>query len=55
MDYWGCLVHYETDFVKFLVKIDENNAKEGRPKFNKSKVKLNLDGQINPKTFGILS
>ena len=38
LDYWGCLVHCETDFVKFWVDFDQNNAKEGRPKFYKLKV-----------------
>ena len=32
LDYWGCLVHCETDFVKFWVKLYKNYAKEGRPK-----------------------
>ena len=38
LDYWGCLVRCETDFVKFWVNFVQNNAKEGRPKFDKSKV-----------------
>ena len=37
--YWGCLVRCETDFVKFLVTFDKNNAKEGHPKFDKLKVR----------------
>ena len=28
----------ETDFVKFWVNFDQNNAKEGQPKFDKLKV-----------------
>ncbi len=32
LDYWGRLVRGETDIVKFWVKFDQNNAKEGRPK-----------------------
>ena len=39
LDYWGCLVRGETDFVKFWVKFDQNNAKEGRPKFDILKVR----------------
>ena len=39
LDYWGCLVRGETDFVIFLVKFDQNNAKEGRPKFDILKVR----------------
>ena len=27
LDYWGCLVCCETDFVTFLVNFDQNNAK----------------------------
>ena len=38
LDYWGCLVCCETDFVKFWVHFDQNNAKEGPPKFDKLKV-----------------
>ena len=38
-DYWGCLVHCETYLVKFLVKSYQNNAREGRPKFDKLKVR----------------
>ena len=34
LDYWGCLVRVETDFVIFWVKFDQNNAKEGRPKLD---------------------
>ena len=39
LDYWGRLVRGETDFVRFLVKFDQNNAKEGRPKFDILKVR----------------
>jgi hypothetical protein len=28
LDYWGCLVRCETDFVPFLVNFDQNNAKQ---------------------------
>ena len=35
LDYWGCLVRCETDFVTFWVNFDQNNAKEGRSKFDK--------------------
>ena len=27
-DNWGCLVRYETDLVKFVVKFDKNYAKK---------------------------
>ena len=37
--YWGRLVRSETDFVKFWVTFDQNNAKEGRPKFDILKVR----------------
>ena len=37
--YWGCLVRGETDLVKFWVKFDQNNAKEGQPKLDKLKVR----------------
>ena len=33
LDYWGCSVRGATDFLKFRVKFNQNNAKEGRPKF----------------------
>ena len=39
LDYWGCLVRGEPDFVKFWVKFDQNNAQEGRPKFDILKVR----------------
>ena len=39
LDYWGCLVRGETDIVKFWVKFDQNNVKEGRPKFVITKVR----------------
>ena len=39
LDYWGCLVRCETYFVKFWVNFDQNNVKEGRPKFEKLKVR----------------
>ena len=39
LDYWGRLVRGETDIVKFWVKFDQNNAKEGRPKFDIVKVR----------------
>ena len=32
LDYWGCLVRCETDFVKLWVKLDKNNKKEKRKK-----------------------
>ena len=32
LDDWGCLVSYETDFLKVSVKLDKNNVIEGRPK-----------------------
>ena len=39
LDYCCCLVlRCETDFVKCWVKFDQNNAKEGRAKFDKLKV-----------------
>ena len=39
LDYWGCLVRCETDFVTFWVNFDQNNAKEGRSKFDKLMVR----------------
>ena len=39
LDYWGCSVRCETDFVKFWINFDQNNAKEGQPKFDKLKVR----------------
>ena len=39
LDYCGRLVRGETDIVKFCVKFDQNNAKEGRPKFDITKVR----------------
>ena len=39
LDYRGRLVRGETDIVKFWVKLDQNNAKEGRPKFYITKVR----------------
>ena len=38
LDNWGCSVRCETDFVKCWLNFDQNNAKEGRPKFDKLKV-----------------
>ena len=38
LDYWGCLLRCETDFGKFWVNFDQNNAKVGRPKFYKLKM-----------------
>ena len=38
-DYWGCLVRCETDLVKCWVKLDKNNAKKGRLKLDKFKVR----------------
>ena len=38
-DYWGRLARGETDFVRFWVKLDKNNAKEGRPTSDKLKVR----------------
>ena len=35
LDYCGCLVHWETDFVAFWVNFDQNEMKEERPKFDK--------------------
>ena len=37
--YWGCLVRGETDFVKFWVKYDQNNATEARGKIYILKVR----------------
>ena len=37
--YWGCLVCCETDFVTLWVNFDQNNAKEGRPMFDKLMVR----------------
>ena len=28
LDYWGCVVRCETDFVPFLINFDQNNAKQ---------------------------
>ena len=39
LDYWIRLVRGETDIVKFGVKFDQNNAKEGQPKFDITKVR----------------
>ena len=39
LDYLGCFVRGETDIVKFWVKFDQNNAKEGWPKFDIIKVR----------------
>ena len=39
LDYWGCFVRGETYFVKYLVKFDQKNAKEGRPKLDILKVR----------------
>ena len=39
LDYWGCVVRCETDFVPFLINFDQNNAEEGRLKFDKLKVR----------------
>ena len=56
LDYWGRLVRGETDIVKFWVKFDQNNAKEGRTKIDIIKVeRVDVDGQINQKIYEILS
>jgi hypothetical protein len=58
LDYFGCLVRGETDFVKFWVEFDQNKAKEGWPKFDISKVRglmLTVIGHINQKIYEILS
>ena len=39
LDYWGCLVRGETDLVIFWVEFDQNNVKEGQPKFDIIKVR----------------
>ena len=39
LDYLGCLVRGETDFVTVWVNFDQNNAKQGRPKFDKLEVR----------------
>ena len=39
LDYRGRLVHCKTDIVEFWVKFDQNNAKEGRTKFDITKVR----------------
>ena len=37
--YWGFLVRCETNFVTFGANVDQNNAKEGLPKFHKLMVR----------------
>ena len=39
LNYLGCLVCCKKDFVNFLDKLVKNKAKEGRPKFDKLKVR----------------
>ena len=39
MDYCGCLVLGETDFVTFWGNFDQINVKEGWPEFDKIEVR----------------
>ena len=39
LDYWGLLVGCKTDLAKVRVNLDQNNAKEGLPKFDKLMVR----------------
>ena len=58
IDYWGCLVRCETDFVQFLGKF-WSNANEGPPKFDKicqiKGERGDFDGQINQKINEVLT
>ena len=58
LDYWGCVVRCETDFVPFLKIFDQNNAKQrGRRTAKIWQIKgerVDFDGQINHKIYEVL-
>ena len=49
------MVCYKTDFIRFWLNFDQNNAKEGQPKFVNKGERVDFDGQINQKMYEIMS